>query len=111
MHSAFKQLLGGDSAEKVCTVVSKLQRIILLFNRRIPYAADMVEIAAIPGAIQFLETADKRMAWWRARNVDVWVTVALALLVIFAGSIYVVVKAIEWLRPAFKHTSSKVKKA
>ena len=42
---------------------------------------------------------------------DVWVTVALALLIISAGSIYVAVKTIRWVRPVFKHTSNKTKKA
>jgi hypothetical protein len=111
MHSAFKQLLEGDSAEKVRTVMSKLQRMTALFNRRLPYAADMVEMAAIPGAIKFLETADKRMAWWRAKNVDVWATVALALFIVTAGSIYATVKTVEWLKPVFKHRSNKIKKA
>jgi hypothetical protein len=111
MHSAFKQLLEGESAERVRTVMTKLQRMTVLFNRRIPYAADMVEMAAIPGAIKFLETADKRMAWWRARNADVWATVVLALFIVTAGSIYATVKTVGWLKPVFKQTPSKIKRA
>ncbi|KAI9595043.1 hypothetical protein BDF19DRAFT_443269, partial [Syncephalis fuscata] len=50
----------------------RVQKMAKLYNRRLPYVADMIEMAAIPGALKYLETADQRMSWWRTNNIDVW---------------------------------------
>ncbi|KAI8055370.1 hypothetical protein BDF22DRAFT_676782 [Syncephalis plumigaleata] len=50
--------------DKLSELVEGDKLIAEISSRRLPLAADLVEMAAIPGAIRMLETPDKRMPWW-----------------------------------------------
>ncbi|KAI9598067.1 hypothetical protein BDF19DRAFT_411407 [Syncephalis fuscata] len=110
MHAAFHQLLEGESAEKARQVVAKLQKITRTYNRQLSHAADMVELAAVPGALKLLEPAGVRMDWWRARNVDVWIVAVLGLMSVLAGIAYTICLAYQQFNRTQKPTSHKLKK-
>ncbi|KAI9599101.1 hypothetical protein BDF19DRAFT_430090 [Syncephalis fuscata] len=71
------RLLSGNSAQRAQLAMQRLNKMAVLASRRVPMAADMVEMAAIPGALQLLEPASERMAWWRANNADIWLFIVL----------------------------------
>jgi hypothetical protein len=48
----------------------RLQQMIRIANRNHGRGADLIELAAIPGAILAHESADWRMPWWQAKNYD-----------------------------------------
>ncbi|KAI9592037.1 hypothetical protein BDF19DRAFT_425755 [Syncephalis fuscata] len=111
MHAAFQHLLEGESAEKARQAVAKLQKITRTYNRQLSHAADMVELAAVPGALKLLEPAGVRMDWWRARNVDVWIVTVLGLMSVLAGIAYTICLAYQQFNRTQKPTSHKFKKA
>ncbi|KAI9590830.1 hypothetical protein BDF19DRAFT_180995 [Syncephalis fuscata] len=71
------QLLHGNNGLQAQLAMQRLNKMAVLASRRVPIAADMVEMAAIPGALQLLEPASERMAWWRANNADIWLFIVL----------------------------------
>ncbi|ORX96673.1 UDP-Glycosyltransferase/glycogen phosphorylase [Basidiobolus meristosporus CBS 931.73] len=88
MHSALEHILGGHSAKEIETTVTELKRLINIFNRRIGYAADLVEMMAVPGMLELIKPADQRMPWWKANNLDLWVAIVTVLTLFSASVIY-----------------------
>ncbi|KAI8051163.1 hypothetical protein BDF22DRAFT_777330 [Syncephalis plumigaleata] len=84
------ELVEGNKLVTIHSKIEQLARIAEISSRRLPLAADLVEMAAIPGAIRMLETPDKRMSWWRAHNIDVWLTVTAILIATLYTATYAV---------------------
>jgi UDP:flavonoid glycosyltransferase YjiC (YdhE family) len=57
------RIMQGDTATSARLATERLDKMIRLASRRTPMAADMVELAAIPSAIQMLEPAEYRLLW------------------------------------------------
>ncbi|RKP24227.1 hypothetical protein SYNPS1DRAFT_30007 [Syncephalis pseudoplumigaleata] len=59
------RLLEGEAAESARLAMARLGEMARLASGRTPMAADMVEMAAIPGVLPLLQPAEHRMPWWR----------------------------------------------
>ncbi|KAI9598150.1 hypothetical protein BDF19DRAFT_433640 [Syncephalis fuscata] len=88
MQKKLHDLLGNEHASGLQENLEKVACMATIYGRRLPFAADLVELAAIPGAIKLLQSADRRMPWWKAQNIDVWAILTLLLLLLSAGTIY-----------------------
>ncbi|KAK9710462.1 hypothetical protein K7432_008426 [Basidiobolus ranarum] len=88
MHSVLEHMLSSPDAEKIQTTVSRLQRLVTIFNKRLDYAVDIVEMAAVPGLMKLIEPADQRMPWWKANNLDLWIAIITIVLVFGVSLIY-----------------------
>jgi len=81
MLDRLRQLMDTRAVSaEIRSAVRRHRRLMRIANRQTSYAADLVEMAAIPGFVRMLESADKRMSWWRAQNLDVWAFFATAML-------------------------------
>ncbi|KAI9591050.1 hypothetical protein BDF19DRAFT_456551 [Syncephalis fuscata] len=89
MHSLLEEILSGDTNV---------------------YAADMVEMIAIPGAMKMLEPASQRMSWWKANNIDVWAALIAIIASIGASLIYASIVLFKRIVSTSIHSSNKMKK-
>ncbi|KAI9599015.1 hypothetical protein BDF19DRAFT_429830 [Syncephalis fuscata] len=94
LSDAFHRLLspGSEEAKEIRTNINRLQRMFHMANRDHNRGADLVELAAIPGAILAHESADFRMPWWKAGNYDLYAFILL----IVATSIYLFVSVVRY---------------
>jgi hypothetical protein len=74
VNDALSRLLSPNSKEASSfrENAARLQQMIHIANRDHSRGADLVELAAIPGAILAHESADWRMPWWKANNYDLY---------------------------------------
>ncbi|KAI8058254.1 hypothetical protein BDF22DRAFT_664711 [Syncephalis plumigaleata] len=92
LGKALVQMLspGSEIREKAINSIAKLKKMIHIVNRDHTRGADLIELAAIPGALQAYETADMRMPWWKARNYDLYAFALGILATIIYVSVYLI---------------------
>ncbi|KAI8054419.1 hypothetical protein BDF22DRAFT_742345 [Syncephalis plumigaleata] len=73
------RIMQGDTASSARLAMERLGKMARLASRRVPMAADMIELAAIPGALSILEPAEYRLSWWRMYNIDIWIPLIACL--------------------------------
>ncbi|KAI9596997.1 hypothetical protein BDF19DRAFT_437438 [Syncephalis fuscata] len=95
--STLRRLLAKDSAEAASfkANVFLAQRMIQIADRERMRGADLIELAAIPGAIKAYESADWRMPWWTANNYDLYAFLLFIVLSVVYLSLRVVKGAIS----------------
>ncbi|KAI9594169.1 hypothetical protein BDF19DRAFT_446171 [Syncephalis fuscata] len=95
--STLRRLLAKDSAEAASFKANVLlaQRMIQIADRERMRGADLIELAAIPGAIKAYESADWRMPWWTANNYDLYAFLLFIVLSVVYLSLRVVKGAIN----------------
>ncbi|KAI8051950.1 hypothetical protein BDF22DRAFT_656084 [Syncephalis plumigaleata] len=100
LNDAFHRLLSPDSslAKDSRANMARLYRMISIADRNRNHSADLIELAAVPGAIKTHETANWRMPWWKARNYDLYAFALLVLSAIIGGVVYAIRYAIMALR-------------
>ncbi|KAI8048686.1 hypothetical protein BDF22DRAFT_636081 [Syncephalis plumigaleata] len=110
LNEKLRRFLAHDSpdASKFRTNMLNVQKMIRIADRARERGADIIELAAVPGAIKAHESADWRMPWWKANNYDLY-AFAIALLGAF---VYGGVKTVQYMYISFvKSTQVKQKKA
>jgi hypothetical protein len=82
LGNALYRLLSPNSneASSFRANATRLQQMIHIANRDHSRSADLVELAAVPGAILAHESADWRMPWWKASNYDLYALVIASIL-------------------------------
>jgi hypothetical protein len=87
----------GDKLITIQFRIEQVAKIAEINSRWLPFAADLVEMVIIPGATRVLETADKRMEWWRTNNLDIWLILASILIGLFFSVMYTIFMIIHKL--------------
>lgn len=91
-------LVGGEDpaiAADVARNVERLRRVAVVASRRKHHAADLIEEVlhdwelrgGDPPRPMHLQTADMRMPWWKARNLDLWLFSLAALVGLPAAAV------------------------
>ncbi|RKP25746.1 hypothetical protein SYNPS1DRAFT_28533 [Syncephalis pseudoplumigaleata] len=109
LAAALRRLLAADSSERASFRVNaaRVQSIVRIANRAHERAADIVELATIPGAIAAHASAALRMPWWKARNYDLYLFVAL-----FIGAfVYAAISALRYAMHTILAAKQKQKQA
>ncbi|RKP25150.1 hypothetical protein SYNPS1DRAFT_22842 [Syncephalis pseudoplumigaleata] len=107
LASAFAELLSPESEtlQEIRGNMSSLQRMIHIAHRDRARGADLIELAAVPGAVKFHQSADWRMPWWKAQNYDLYAFV----LVFLGGLVYTLVAGTRYAIPLLRAAANQRK--
>jgi hypothetical protein len=86
---------------------ARLQQMIHIANRDHTRGPDLIELAAVPGAILAHESADWRMPWWKASNYDLYAFVIASIL----ATGYLLVYTIHYADTLLRASQHKQKQA